>query len=315
MLSSIQNKQNKKIVIGQCINHWTVVQLLGVVGRTRKYIIRCNCGKLRTKSSAQIFKTMCCDECSQKIQTLLGGPRRTHGCCAINSPNYKTYMAWHYMHRRCEGKTIKEKKNYVDRGINVCDRWHRDTGSFDNFLLDMGMKPENTSLDRIDNNKGYSPDNCRWASVKNQNDNKRGCIFYSHNGENLTIARWAERWGITRSKAAEWLKREGIKWVIENLDKIKTCKVGMSNNDYVKLGLSERKGSGQRKHQASRPFHTLHAAYKSWDYMKHTPQGMCSRWMKDFMNFIEDMGSKPVNLKLRRKFVNQQFSKKNCYWG
>src|ERR1700722_13341236 len=112
MLSSIQNKQNKKIVIGQRINHWTVVQLLGVVGRTRKYIIRCNCGKLRTKNSAQIFKTLCCDECSRKNQTLLGGPRKTHGCCAINSPNYKTYMAWHYMHRRCEGKTFKEKKNY-----------------------------------------------------------------------------------------------------------------------------------------------------------------------------------------------------------
>ncbi len=307
--------KKEKIGIGQLINDWTVIRLIGVIGRTRKYQVLCQCGNERVKNSTQIYKTKCCNECSRKKQTLQGGTRRTHGCCSIDSPYYKTYMAWHYMHRRCEGKTSKEKKNYVDRGITICERWHRNTGSFENFLLDMGKKPDNASLDRINNNKGYDPDNCRWGSIKDQNDNKRGCIYYSHNGKTLTIARWAERWGITRSKAAEWLKREDIDWVVRNLDKIRNCKTGMSNSDYVKLGLEGRKGSGQRKHQASRPFHPLHTTYKSWDYMKHTAQGMCLHWREDFMNFIKDMGPKPIGLKLKRKFVNQEFCKENCYWG
>jgi hypothetical protein len=119
----------KKAEIDQLINNWKILKTLGIISRKRKFLIQCQCGNKRIKTISQIQKTKCCNECSRKIQTTLGGPRKTHGCCSIDSPNYKIYMAWHYMHRRCEGKTIKDKRNYVDRGITICERWHRETGS------------------------------------------------------------------------------------------------------------------------------------------------------------------------------------------
>ena len=80
----------------------------------------------------------------------------------------KTRIAYYNMLRRCE-ESYHHKKYYYDRGIEVCERWKE---SFDNFLEDMKLCPENRSLDRIDNKKGYSKDNCRWASENVQKWNR-----------------------------------------------------------------------------------------------------------------------------------------------
>lgn len=83
----------------------------------------------------------------------------------------KTYKSWISMKSRCLCKTDKDFENYGARGIEICDRWKN---SFENFLNDMGERPETShSLDRIDNTKGYSPDNCRWATKKQQATNRR----------------------------------------------------------------------------------------------------------------------------------------------
>jgi hypothetical protein len=86
--------------------------------------------------------------------------------------SHPLYITWINMHKRCYNPYPQDKPFYFDRGIKVCDRWHGYQG-FKNFIKDMSDKPSNTSLDRIDNSKDYSPDNCRWASAHSQSRNTR----------------------------------------------------------------------------------------------------------------------------------------------
>jgi hypothetical protein len=303
---------HNKIFEGLKINQWTVLSQWGMKNRHMYYNVQCKCGEIVVKDPSSIKKQKQCYKCSRKQQTLEGGPRRTHGACSSTSNMFKTYQARYYMIKRCQGKTFKNKKNYYDRKIKVCDRWLE---SFENFFEDMGQKPENTSLDRIDNSKGYYKENCRWATTKQQNDNKTGCIFYEYNGEKLTIARWAEKWGITRSKANEWLKREGIEFCVNNIEKIKNFNKFTTNEEYKRLGIQERKGLGNRDHAASRnKYHPNYKIYKTWDYMKKNKHLICDDW-KNFNKFCEDMGPKKDGQKFIRKDLNKGYNKENCYWG
>lgn len=122
------------------------------------------------------------------------------------------YNAWYSMIRRCYYSKTQYYSNYGGRGIKVCDRWLGSDG-FDNFYLDMGPKPSSKlSLDRKDNDGDYSPENCRWTTLKKQARNRRSNKLYSLGGEEKTLIEWSEIYNIKYSLVKDRV-RDG--WALE----------------------------------------------------------------------------------------------------
>lgn len=104
------------------------------------------------------------------------------------------YRTWAQMRARCKPNAkAQDRKRYFDRGIGICQEWD----SFEVFMSDMGPRPEgNYQLDRIDNDKGYSKENCRWATTEEQANNQANSSRVTFNGKTQSITQWAREIGI-----------------------------------------------------------------------------------------------------------------------
>lgn len=116
--------------------------------------------------------------------------RHGHSRRGMQTP---TWRSWGSMIRRCYTPSEKGFQHWGGRGITVCERWR---SSFENFLADMGERPPGTTLDRIDNERGYEPGNCQWADWTHQNKNRRYTRWVEHNGQRLCLKDWAKQLGI-----------------------------------------------------------------------------------------------------------------------
>lgn len=115
---------------------------------------------------------------------------RTHG--HATGLRTRTYRVWQSMVKRCHDPKNKRFSSYGGRGIAVCDEWRKFAG----FLADMGECPDDTSIDRIDNDCGYSKANCRWATVDEQARNTSRTRMIEFNGETLCLRDWERRIGL-----------------------------------------------------------------------------------------------------------------------
>lgn len=142
---------------------------------------------VHTKASRQKrgvhTRWLCQCDCGKKhivnLQCLKSGDTQSCGCLwweAITTHGHAshynttgTYNSWKSMKRRCSDTNFHQYKDYGGRGITVCERW----SLFDNFLADMGPRPKGHSIERINNDEGYTPDNCKWILNREQHQNKR----------------------------------------------------------------------------------------------------------------------------------------------
>jgi len=123
-------------------------------------------------------------------------PAKSHGMTAgkHNARHYPSiYGVWKNMKQRCTNPNNPRYVDYGGRGITVCKRWL----SFENFYADMGDRPKGMSLDRRNNDRGYSPSNCQWASTSAQNINSRRAKPTRIGNETMCISDWCRKTGIT----------------------------------------------------------------------------------------------------------------------
>lgn len=187
-------------LIGQKFGKLTVTSYAGT-DRHRKRIWSCACS--------------CGNESIVSTTQLILGKTQSCGCYLVEAHtkhgDHKSleYYAWGSMRKRCESPGAKFYEKYGGRGIKVCNRWQ----SYENFLGDMGRKPtKNHSLDRIDNDGDYTPENCRWATKSQQTRNRSASVWIEFNGKTQLMGDWAAELGINYHALYQRVRKG---WTIE----------------------------------------------------------------------------------------------------
>ena len=163
---------------GERVGHLTALEPTDKRSNIGKVIwkLKCDCGNIIYRAFSPNMRKSC-------------------GCDLHGKSKSRIYKIWCSMKARCENPNDKAYKNYGGRGIKVCPQWSGKNG-FINFYNDMGDKPPRLSIDRIDNNGNYSPENCRWATKKEQQNNTRTNRMITINGVTKTIHQWCEERGM-----------------------------------------------------------------------------------------------------------------------
>jgi hypothetical protein len=169
--------------------------------------------------SETMWKCVC--DCGKEFSAPTGiirnGHKKSCGCLLVESRvksntrhgfyGTRTYVSWNAMITRCTNKSNPNYARYGAKGIRVCDHWL----IFENFLSDMGERPVGKTLDRFPDSKGnYEPGNCRWATVKQQCENRKSTRWIEHDGVRLSVSEWARKLGINQSTLNESLNKNPI---------------------------------------------------------------------------------------------------------
>ena len=192
-LKSIASPKVKDLM-GLRFGKLVVVGFAGILkytwGSRSLWRYRCDCGVIKIGRSSDIQRATSCG-CVRKdaLRKLFTTHGETQGRKQGKKPTPE-YRTWSGIISRCENPKVKAYKDYGGRGISVCPRWRR---SFGAFLSDMGRRPSpRHSIERQDNDKGYSPENCVWMLRNKQVRNRRISWWLIYNGQRMFLVDWAK---------------------------------------------------------------------------------------------------------------------------
>lgn len=188
-------------ITGRKYNMLTVIKRVKNKTKNSRWLCRCDCGNL-VEVDASHLKNNGIKSCGclkkKAIWTVSHGLSKT-----------RIYEIWHGIKNRCYCKKNINYKNYGERGIKVCKNWKNDFKSFYIWAINNGYK-DTLSIDRIDVNKNYEPNNCRWVSTKEQANNKRNNRFIEYKGITHTISEWSEILNIKRNTLDKRINKMSI---------------------------------------------------------------------------------------------------------
>lgn len=192
------------------------IEIVGFNKRNRPiWRCKCDCGNYYEviADSLRSGNTTSCGCYHKELVSKLGkrtiqyNTKRTHG-----KSRTRLHHIWKHMRQRCINPNDKDYGDYGERGITLCDEWFNDFESFYNWAMENGYE-ENLTIDRINVDEGYSPDNCRWVTWKEQQRNKRNNYYVDYNGEKISISELAEKIGIKYTTLYQRLEK--LHWSLE----------------------------------------------------------------------------------------------------
>lgn len=201
--------RNPEVPIGTRFGRLLTISrhIYGLGNGSARVWVHCDCGteKLVIVVGLHRGTTASCGCLQRELQSVRARLLIRHGYTRTDSPRMSEYTTWQNMITRCEDPKDRGFADYGGRGIRVCERWR---WSFAAFIEDMGLKPSPAhSIDRKDNNGDYSPENCRWATRREQVNNRRTTVFLTVCGVRLPLTEWAERTGLKPGTIANRLFR------------------------------------------------------------------------------------------------------------
>lgn len=197
LVTKLKDEYTGRIKVGDVFEHLTVIDIPAEhrSGRARNVICKCDCGTERFVANSS---------------NLLSGSTKSCGCRRRTKKTAEEYALeekLHGMKQRCYNPNFPGFQYWGGKGITVCDEWMNDTLAFIKWALANGYKLGDT-IDRIDNSKGYSPDNCRFTDMKTQQNNKTNNVLITVDGVTRNLSQWADHIGVSPDTLSHALKRK-----------------------------------------------------------------------------------------------------------
>lgn len=177
------------------------------------WVCKCDCGKIKSVTGNSL-KNGGTKSCGCLRRDNLYNKRHTK-YTDIHNNNARLFNIWHSMHDRCYSEKFKQYHNYGGRGIKVCEEWHGDDGfvNFVKWAKENGYSGHLT-IDRINVNDDYYPENCRWVTHKKQQNNRTNNRYITYNGETRTLSEWCELYGYKFTTLTNRLDKLGLPFEI-----------------------------------------------------------------------------------------------------